>query len=64
MEDRKMCHKGQKILNKTASMLRGNEFDMYGYFITSTKNMRKYVKREKLHYTEKMVNKAKQRGKW
>lgn len=59
-----MCHKGQKILNKTASMLRGNEFDMYGYFVTNIEDMRKYVKRHKLHYTEKMVNKAKLRGKW
>lgn len=59
-----MCHKGQKLLNKTASALRGNEYRMYGYFVTSTKDMRKLVKKEKLHYTEKMVNKAKLRGIW
>lgn len=59
-----MCHKGQKMLNRIASSLRGNQFEMYGYFKTSTKDMRKIVKKEKLHYTEKMVKKAKLRGRW
>lgn len=59
-----MCHKQQKILNKIASSLRGNEFSMYGYFATSIEDMRKFVKREKLHYSNKMVKGAKGNGTW
>ncbi|MGL5329682.1 MAG: hypothetical protein ACRDD7_10460 [Peptostreptococcaceae bacterium] len=41
-----MSHKGQKMINKIASNLRGNEFSMYGYFTTNTDKMRKFVKKE------------------
>lgn len=59
-----MSHEGQKRLNKIATLLRANEFWLYGECRTSIEDMRKYVKREKLHYTDKMVNKAKKRGTW
>lgn len=59
-----MSHEGQKRLNKIATGLRGNELWLYGYYKTSIKAMRKFVKKEKLHYTDKMVNKAKKRGAW
>ena len=59
-----MCHEGQKRLNKIATLLRANEFWLYGDCKTSIKDMRKYVKKEKLHYTDKMVNRAKKRGTW
>ena len=59
-----MSHEGQKRLNKIATLLRANEFWLYGYYKTSIQDMRKYVKKEKLHYTDKMVNKAKKRGTW
>lgn len=59
-----MCHKQQKVLNKIASGLRGNEFSMYGYFINSTESTREFVKREKLHYTKKMVEKSRRNGTW
>ena len=54
-----MCHKGQKTINKIASGLRGNEFWLYGYYKTSTKEMREFVKKQKLHYSIKMIEKAK-----
>ena len=59
-----MSHEGQKRLNKIATLLRANEFWLYGDCKTSIKDMRKYVKKEKLHYTDKMVNRAKKRGTW
>ena len=59
-----MSHEGQKRLNKIATLLRANEFWLYGDCKTSIKDMRKYVKKEKLHYTDKMVKKAKKRGTW
>lgn len=59
-----MCHEGQKRINRIASGLRGNEISMYRYYTTSIENMRKFVKREKLHYTKKMMQKAKYNGKW
>ena len=59
-----MSHEGQKRLNKIATGLRGNELWLYGECKTSIKDMRKYVKKEKLHYTDKMVNRAKKRGTW
>ena len=59
-----MSHEGQKRLNKIATLLRANEFWLYGECRTSIEDMRKYVKKEKLHYTDKMVNKAKKRGAW
>ena len=52
-----MSHEGQKRLNKIATLLRVNEFWLYGECRTSIEDMRKYVKREKLHYTDKMVKK-------
>lgn len=59
-----MCHEGQKRINRIASGLRGNEISMYGYSTTSIENTRKYVKRHKLHYTVKMMQKAKYKGTW
>ena len=59
-----MSHEGQKRLNKIATLLRTNEFWLYGECKTSIEDMRKYVKKEKLHYTDKMVKKAKKRGTW
>ena len=59
-----MSHEGQKRLNKIATLLRANEFWLYGECRTSIEDMRKYVKKEKLHYTDKMVNKAKKIGTW
>ena len=58
-----MSHEGQKRLNKIATGLRANELWLYGYYKTSIKDMRKFVKKEKLHYTDKMINKVKKRGK-
>ena len=57
-----MCHEAQKRLNKIATGLRANELWLYGYYKTSIKDMRKFVKKEKLHYTDKMLNKVKKRG--
>ena len=59
-----MCHEGQKRLNKIATGLRANELWLYGDYKTSIKAMRKYVKKHRLHYTDKMVKKAKKRGTW
>ena len=59
-----MCHEGQKRLNKIATGLRANEIWLYGDCKTSREDMRKYGKKEKLHYTDKMVNRAKKRGTW
>lgn len=59
-----MCHEGQKRINKIASNLRGNDIDMYGYCARSIENARKHVKREKLHYTKNMMQKAKYKGTW
>ena len=59
-----MCHVGQKRINKIATGLRANELWLYGYYKTSIEDMRKYVKKEKLHYTTKMMKKAKKRGTW
>ena len=59
-----MCHEGQKRLNKIATGLRANEIWLYGECKTSIEDMREYVKKEKLHYTDKMVKKAKKRGTW
>lgn len=57
-----MAHEGQKRLNKIASMLRGNEYSMYGVFYTNIKQMRKYVKKHKLHYTDRMIKKYETRS--
>ena len=56
-----MSHEGQKRLNKIATGLRDNELWIFGYYKTSIKDMRKYVKKEKLHYTDKMLNKTKKK---
>lgn len=59
-----MCHAGQKRINKIATGLRANELWLYGYYKTSIEDMREYVKKEKLHYTIKMMKRAKKRGIW
>ena len=41
-----MSHEGQKRLNKIATGLRGNELWLYGYYKTSIKAMRKFVKKK------------------
>lgn len=41
-----MSHEGQKRLNKIATLLRANEFWLYGECRTSIEDMRKYVKKE------------------
>ncbi len=59
-----MCHAGQKRINKIATGLRENEIWLYGHYVTSIEEMREFVKKHKLHYTKKMMEKAKKRGTW